>query len=209
MERILKIENGEAKLMREELSLIPEFATILSLKYNKQEGDVDGRKRFRATSEFTYLWYMYSHLSPYREYSESERHEEATVIAGLSIGFTPSDELKAAIVKYKTLNETRILKLIRAAEKAVDNLRAYFEAVDFTEKNANGVLVNKPADVIKAIVDLDKVATGLDKLAARQKTEVKEGSATRGGQEDGWIMEKEYEPTKRSDSADESEEEDS
>jgi hypothetical protein len=201
MERILTIENGDVKFQREELQLIPEFAALLALKYNK---------RLRAVAELKYMWFMYSHLSPYREYSDSERHEESCIVAELERDFKVSDELKAAIIKYTSLNTSRILKLIRAAEKAIDKLREYFENVDFTLKDDKGTLVYKPSEVIRAITDLDKVATGLDKLAQRVQNEKKEGSATRGAQEDGWIMDNDdYGRTRDNSAGNSREEEDS
>jgi hypothetical protein len=200
MEKILtrNQETGEVEFSREECEKIPEFRTLLTYKYNKQPGDADGKKRVRANSEITYIWFMYSRFSPFVEYSEEERHTEALLCAELPTKWQPSDELKAAIDKYVQTNWTRILRLVMAAEKAIDKLRGFFENVDFTKKDDKGALVYKPSEVIRAIVDLDKVANGLDKLANRQKHEVKEGSATRGGQEDGWIMDKtEYEDTRR------------
>jgi hypothetical protein len=191
MDKVFKVVDGEAKLIREELELIPEFATMLSLKYNKQEGDIDGRKRTRATREFTYLWFMYSNYSPYREYDDEERRQESLIVSSLPADFKEGEELKLAVLAYKKLNETRILKLIKAAERAIDNLRKYFETVDFTERNNAGTLVNKPSEIIKAISDLDDVAEGLNKLANRQKNENNEFISARGSKQAGWLMENE------------------
>lgn len=190
MDKILKInENNEAELLREELELIPEFKPLLALNYNKQPGDVDGRKRVRATKEFTYIWFMHSNYSPYREYDDKERHEESLATALLPSTFTPSTELLLAIKKYKTLNESRILKLIRAAEAAIDKVKDYFNTIDFTKETSTGALVNKPTDVIRAIKELDGVSEGLEKLAARQRTEQNQFVSARGQQEVGWLME--------------------
>ena len=73
---------------------------------------------------------------------------------------------------------------------AIDNLRTFLETVDFTKTNENGTLIYKPKEVMSVISDLDKVADGLNRLADRQRTEMKDMSGTRGGQEDGWIMDK-------------------
>jgi hypothetical protein len=211
MEKIIMVEDGKVSFLRDELQIIPEFATLFTYKYNKQPGDLDGKKRVRATQELAYMWYMYSHNSPYKEYSEEERKVEALLIAELPPDFKPSKELSDAIARYRSLNETRMLKLIKSAEKAIDSLRNYFETVDFAEKNANGVMVNKPSEVIRAILDLDKVAVGLEKLAQRQLNELKEGAANRGGQEEGWIMENDNESRqlKQRHTADDSGEEES
>lgn len=190
MDKILKIEDNEAKLLREELELIPEFKALLSLSYNKDKGDIDGRKRIRATKEFTFIWFMYSHYSPYREYDEKERRKEALGTASLPESYPIGTELLSAITKYKQLNETRILKLIRAAETAIDRLRGYFETIDFTKETQGGALVNKPTDVINAISNLDKVSDGLEKLANRSKSQQNQFVSARGDHEPGWLMEK-------------------
>jgi hypothetical protein len=190
MDKILGMRDNEAYLLREELELIPEFKALFALNYNKQAGDVDGRRRVRATKELTYIWFMYSHYSPFREYTEAERKAEALELAGLPSTHPTSVELDAAIKKYQRLNESRMIKLIRAAEKAMDNLRGYFETIDFSERNASGMLVNKPSEVIRAISELDAVAEGLEKLARRQKTEQNQFVSARGSQEVGFVMER-------------------
>lgn len=210
MEKILTItETGEVKFAQEEGALIPVYIPLTTLKYNKQPGDSDGKKRLRLQQELIYVWFMYSTKSIYKEYSEKERREEALLTAGLPSNFQESPELKAFIAKYKELNESRILKLTMAAEKAIDKLREYFETMDFTLKTDTGALVNKPSEVIRAIVELDKVATGLEKLAQRQRNEVKEGSTNRGNQEDGWIMDKTDDDDRQRDLTSELTEEDS
>jgi hypothetical protein len=47
--KLFRLENYEIKLNKDEALLIPEFAALFTLKYNKKTaGDVDGRKRVRA-----------------------------------------------------------------------------------------------------------------------------------------------------------------
>lgn len=209
MEKILIVEDGVPRLLRDELELIPEFAALFTRKYNSSvEGDMDGRKRLRAQKELVYLWFTYSLSSPFKEYSDDERRSEALACAELPTTFRESPELRAAIDKYLSINESRVLKLIRSANKVIDKLRGFFEAVDFTQKAENGQLIYKPSEVMKAIIDLDKVAVGLEKLEQREKNEVKEGSTNRGAQEDGWIMESTNGNTKR-DSTNSEPEEDS
>lgn len=188
MERILIFKDGEVSLEREELELIPAFKPLFTLNYNKQAGDIDGRKRSRVTAEFTYMWFMHSYKTPYREYSEKERHTEALLTAKLDPNYEFSTEYKIAEKEYLRLTATRILRLIQAGDKAVDRLREYLEMVDFNERKDNGDMMHKPTEVIKIISDLDKVADGLESLANRQKREQQEFASTRGAQEPGWVM---------------------
>lgn len=192
MDKVFDFVEGEARLKKDELSLIPEFKALLAINYNKQVGDTDGRKRHRATKEFTYIWFMYASKSPYREYNAKEKEEE--LLRMLSIG--PKDispELQAAIDKYKELNHGRVLRLIMSAEGAVDKLRGYYDTLDFTNTTAAGALVNKPTDVINSIYNLDKVVSALSKLTDRQKNEEGKVVSSRGEQEPGWVMEEDEE----------------
>jgi len=191
MERILVNKDGKVELERAELELVPEFAGMLTLKYNKQPGDLEGKKRVRAFKEFTYMWFMNSYNSPYREYSKEERISESLLAADLPETYEFSTEYKLAEKKYLSLIETRTLKLIRAAEHAIDKIRSYLESVDFITTTDNGALKNKPTDVIKIIGELDSIADGLEKLANRSKKEKQEFASTRGAQEAGWLMEME------------------
>ena len=84
MEKILQFKDGEVTLVREELSLIPEFASMLTLSYNRGfPSDADGKRRLRAKKEFTYMWFMNSYDTPYREYTKDERQVEALLAADL------------------------------------------------------------------------------------------------------------------------------
>lgn len=191
MDKVLELKEGEVRL-KEEVKALPEFKALMTLTYNKGEGDSDGRKRKRLERELWYIWYHFSQKSAFKEYSEQEREEEVKELTDLTPA-TISTELKAAIERYKELNLTRILRLILSAERAVDKLRGYYDDLDFKEKTASGGLVNHPIDVIKSIGDLEKVADGLIKLARRQKEEEGKMTSSRGEQEPTWIMEEEGE----------------
>lgn len=190
MEKVFKSENGTVTLLKEELSLIPEFKALLALSYNRQPGDLEGRKRQRAEKEFQYIWFMLSPRSPYREYNTKEREEEVFSLLGMK----PKDcsnELLAAMKKYEELNYTRVMRLITSAEGAVDKLRGYYDTLQFTEKTTSGSLVNRPTEVINSLSQLEKVATALTKLAYRQQHEDGRIVSSRGEQEIGWQMEEE------------------
>lgn len=190
---ILIFKDGEVQLARKEMELIPEFAPLLTLNYNKQAGDLEGRKRNRAFSEFTYIWFRHAHASPYREYNEAERHLESLATAKLPADYRKSSEMLAAEKWYDDYinRKSRRFRLVSSAHRAVDKLQEYLDNVDFTRETQNGLLVNKPSDVMKIIGDLAKLAESLDELEARLKSERQEFASTRGAQEPGWLMEKE------------------
>ncbi len=189
-DKILKLVDGEVHLVDDLLELIPELATLHSLKYNKQPGDTDGRKRVRVKKELIYTWFMYSKNSPYREYGEAEQKAESLETAKLPADYEFSTEYALFLKKYNKCNTSRILRLIKGAEIGIDKLTEYFTQIDFTTTSDNGTLKNKPTDFINTVSKLSHVSDGLRALEIRLKTENKEFISTRGDQEAGWIMER-------------------
>ena len=100
MEWIKLDEEGEVQFVTEECKLVPEIQELQSLKYNKGKGDIDGRKRFRSKQELKYLYLTYSPKSPYKDYSERERIEEAKKDCRFSEFWVESPELKLLIPKF-------------------------------------------------------------------------------------------------------------
>lgn len=200
MEKVFKVVDGKPQLLRDELELIPEFKALLIPGYNKQPGDLEGRRRIRGLNELMYIWYLHSLKSPFKEYSDEEKLVETKAIVdlpfkedqtpeGIQISFEESTQLRSAISKYIELNESMLTKLIKSAERAIHKLRGYFDSLDFSKTTENGALVNKPSDVIKTISDLHKVHESLKKLYKEQIMESGQTINTRGDQEKGWIME--------------------
>ncbi len=189
-DKILRMENGEIKLVDDLLELMPEIDALRALKYNKQPGDLDGRKRTRYKQECTYVWFMYNKMSPYREYDEKDRKAESLLTAGLDPNYEFSPELILFIKKYEKCNTSRISKLIKGAEIGIDRLTEYFNTIDFTKETDTGAQKNKPIDFINTIAKLGVVADGLKALELRQKSDDNTFITTRGDHEPGWIMER-------------------
>lgn len=185
--KLFILENYEAKINKDEVLLVPEFAALFELKYNKGKGDSDGRLRKRAHAELTYMYFMHSFTSELKEYSEEERHIESLHAAGLPDNYTLSDELKAACEKYVKLQETRSLKLLNSANIAIDRMRTYFETIDYTKTTANGSLVNDPNRVATTIGNLHKAIEAMDKLEKKVRLDLGEEAKNRGDQEEGRI----------------------
>lgn len=188
---ILRInEDGEVEITNEGVELIEVVKVLKSLNYNKQQGDHDGRKRLRLKNELKYVFLVHHPRSPYREYSDSEKDIEAKLEIGLPSDWVMSTELKLFITKFRDYTYTRLMKLLDAAEKAIDKVRDYLEKVDFSERTGTGNVVNHPTDIMKLIADMPKVASGLRELQQQAKTQmVGARSKSRGDHETGWIME--------------------
>lgn len=186
--KLTKIDdNGNVTGITDEFRSMPEFRTIWTLEYNKGKGDHDGRKRDRAKAELLYVEYMYNPKTPYRDYSEKDREEQARLDTGLTGDWEPSKELLSVIKKYKDSVTTRFYKLLTAAENAIDKIRNYLDTVDLTKETSSGNLVNHPTDVIKVLSDLPKLATALKALQEQAKYDLVSSSKTKGDHEVGWM----------------------
>ena len=85
MKDIFQYTNGDIKLASEDLLNIPEIKEIYTLKYNKGDGDHDGRKRLRFHNELMYVFFFYSHKSSIIDYEDGERDKGTSSVSGLGI----------------------------------------------------------------------------------------------------------------------------
>lgn len=167
--RLLRVnEDFEVIPERETLVLIPEFAELFSLNYNKQPGDVQGRKRERVKSELIYMYFMYDFRSEYDSLDESEKHEQAMRAADLSVDYEISPQLKAAIDKFCELQDTRELKLLRSAYGVADKLRTYFDTVEVDDTNAKN-LIDNMSKIGNVLDSLKKVEASVKKALSGNK----------------------------------------
>jgi hypothetical protein len=184
----LKInQEGIVEFASEEIKLVPEVQALLALKYNKQKGDLDGRKRYRALAELKYVYLAYSSKSPYSDYSEQERLEEAKLDCELAADWIESDELKAVVLKYQKGSMSKIERLLRTAEKVIDKLDIHLNSVDLAEKKENGEYVNKPKEIIDTLKQLPALAQTLQNLEQQVKRGVVGTMTAKGDQEPGWM----------------------
>ena len=129
---------------RETIMLIPEFAALWDKQYNAGSGrrPGDGRNRARARREITFLYFYCDYRSEFSQFSDQEKKAAALHAAGLPADYRISPRLQAAIDKYLEIQETRELKLLKAAYDTIDKLREYFENVEITDDNAGQIINN-------------------------------------------------------------------
>lgn len=185
-------ENG-IELNEPEILLVKEFAKLFSLAFNKGEvGDKDGRKRLKAFRVMTFIYLMYNWKSPYYEFSDRERFESALMDSDVSEDLVKHPDVQAAIAKYISLRETRLTKLMRSANIAVDKIRNYFETVDLNERDVEtGKPIYSAKDVMSNLASLGKTVESLQQLELMIKREQAKEKGIRGGAEsgmfdDGW-----------------------
>lgn len=181
--------NNRIELNIPEILLVREFAELVKPERNVCKEDKTGTKCLRAFREFTYIWLAINWKSPYSDYAEQERHQEALKDAKMTDEEFNNPEFRTACRKYRELQESnRAIRMLHAAESTVDSFIDYFEnVVDLAERDINGKPVFKTKDIIAEISSLSKVYDELKTLEGQVKKEMMETTNIRGGATDGFL----------------------
>lgn len=180
---------NEVVINEPEVLLIKEFAKLWNNERNKTKSDKTGNKKTRAFREFTYIWLMLDWTSPYSEYAEQERHQEALKDANLTEEEWNDPDFRAACRKYRELQESsRSMKLIRSAQGMVDKITDYFETLDLQERDqVTGKPIFKTKDVMAELTNVSDIVEQLKTLEYLYKKEQEESSELMGNAEKGWM----------------------
>lgn len=181
--------DGNVQLSSPDILLVKEFSKLMDLERNKCKEDPTGELRLRAFREFTYIQLALCWRSPYADYEEQVRHQEALRDANLTEEEFNDPDFRAACRKYRALQESnRSIRLLQAAQTTADSLMDYFNnIVDFGLRKEDGTPIYKTKDVIAEISSLHKVHEELTILEAQVKKELSEKSSVRGGAVDGYL----------------------
>lgn len=163
-----------------EILLISEFQTLLL--------EDKTSKKTLVFKQITYIHLALAWDSPYAQYSERERHDEALRDSGLTEEEFNHPSFRDACRKYRELQDSnKSIRLLRAAETAADQLIDYFEnVVDLNERDQNGKPIFTAEKMIKEVTQLNKVHQELIDLESRVKKEMTEQSQIRAGAIEGY-----------------------
>ena len=158
-----------------EILLIKEFKALLDRDKTKT--------KTRVMKELTYIYLALDWKSPYSNYLEQERHEEALADSGLTEAQFNDPIFREACRKYRKLQESnKSVKLLEAARRAADQFIDYFETiVDLNERDQNGKPIFSAEKVMKEVSNLTKVHQELVDLENAVKKELTEQSTLRAG----------------------------
>ena len=191
MIKVFQYDNvtGKVELNTPEILLIREFAALMDIKRNKCKEDPEGKYKLRAFREFTYIYLAIDWMSPYRDYYEQDRHQEALRDANITEEEFNNPEFRAACRKYRALqDETRSIKLLKAAQNVIDKFVDYFNNIDVEERDEqSGKPIYKTKDVMAEISSLHKVHEELVILESQVKKEMSETSSIRAGAVEGFM----------------------
>mgnify|MGYP003371721324 CR=1 FL=1 len=180
--------NNRVELNVPEILLVREFAALMDNKRNITPKDKKGEHGERAFREFKYIWLALDWLSPYSDYAEQERHQEALKDSGLTEAEFDDPIFRAACRKYRALqDETRSIKMLKAAQNTVDKFIDYFNNIDPEERDLQtGRPIYKVKDIMAEISSLSKVNGELKDLEGQVMKEKSEESALRAGAKEGF-----------------------
>lgn len=135
------------------------------------------RTKEKASKEISYVVFMYSHDSPYMAYSITEREEKIIkdYFSDRKYKWTPDDKVKAAVKKFKELQETPTTRLLTSAKMAIEKLEEYFREADSSDAS----------DIIKNAKELGNLVKSIDVLEKQVKKEQLENTNIRGQAEIG------------------------
>lgn len=110
-----------------ELKLIPEFKALLTRDRTKDKKE--------ALKEFSYIYFIHDHKSPYYIYPEDERRLRVSTDTGLGKDYKPDEKVQAAVAKYLELSKTPTLKSLTSireglltSSRLIDSLRERIDA---------------------------------------------------------------------------------
>ena len=92
-----------------DILLIKEFAELWNNDRNKNSEDKTGNKKLRAFKELQYIYLAIDWRSPYNQYTNQEKHEQALLDSGLSEAQFDDEIFRAACRKYQELQEKSII----------------------------------------------------------------------------------------------------
>lgn len=179
---------GRVELDNTDILLVKEFSELIKPERNKCKLDPNGNSLLKAFKEFTYIQLALSWKSPYADYDEQTRHQEALKDSGLTEEEFNDPLFREACRKYRNLQDSnRSIRLLKAAQTTADNLMDYFNTiVDFDMRKEDGTPIYKTKDVISEISSLHKVHEELSILENAVKQEMSEQSSIRANARNGY-----------------------
>jgi len=171
--RIFDVENNKVILNPQSLS-IPEFKKLWDKDKTKLKG--------KATQEISYVVFLCdeSITNPYRAYKDEER-EFVLKKDFMGEDWIPSEDVLAAIKKYKELKQTTNSRLLRSAKRAADKLAEYFDTVDFSLMDSTGKPIYSSRELSSNLKEVAGIVKSLSLLEDMVRKEQSESSSVRGG----------------------------
>lgn len=196
--------DGEIEFVSEEVKLVPEMQALLSLKYNKQKGDNEGRKKFRALQELRYMYLAYSPKSPYRDYTTKERIEEAKQDCNFPADWEESTELKFLIQKFIKGSQSTSARSLSTTKKFLEKFEEHLNGLDLGERNLHGAVIHDPKKIMDTLKALPDFLLTIQELERQANLGLATPPKSKGDHELGWMAVNKPNKNKQNESEDES-----
>ena len=172
--------NNRIEINEPEILLIKEFKTLYDRDKTKNKSQL--------WKELTYIYLAIDWKSPYSQYTELERHQEALSDSGITEEEFNDPLFREACRKYRNLQDSnKSIKLLNAARNAADQFAEYFETIiDLNERDQNGKPIFSAEKVMKEMAQLSKVHEQLTILESQVKQEMEIQTGTRAGVSEGY-----------------------
>lgn len=160
--------NNRLEINEGEIFLVTEFKNLLNKDQSKDKE--------LAFKELTYIYLALDWKSPYSQYTELERHEEALRDSGLTEEEFNNPVFREACRKYRTLQESNLsVRMLNAAKLGAQQFIDYFTIIaDLNERDINGKPVfdaKKHFETMSKMHDLHEELTSLENLVKKELTE--------------------------------------
>lgn len=168
-------------LNKEWLLMIPQFKKLIH-RDRGSEGDHDGRKKYKAIRELTYIYHQIDPRSPLENTDmDGERREKALQYAELREKDIDKEVIEA-LDEYEYLLSISVptLPLLRASKRTLHKLVEHFENIDFTAKDKLGRQLHSPMDHIKNVSGLSKLHKEIQAFEEVVMSELKQVKQARG-----------------------------
>lgn len=147
-----------------EYLLIPEFKTLWDQDKSKDKA--------KAYKELAYVYFMSDYKSPYNNYLEQERKDIVKKDFMNDEKYQETEQVKAAIAKYESLQETPSMRMLKASRKAQEKITKYFET---------GVCDIDVRELMMTLASIGKSIESVDKVEEKVKKEITNAEKIRGG----------------------------
>lgn len=117
---LVTLEDGLPTFSKE-AKTIEDFKILISRdRGGKIPGDSDGRKKFMATKELAYIYWIANPKSDFvNNFPEAQRHEKICEKLKMPEGWKPDGHLQNAIETYKELIKTQTSKVLEEMKAAL------------------------------------------------------------------------------------------
>lgn len=170
---------GKSAVPNTETLLVEPFKSIWKRDKDKQKSN--------ALEELTYIEFMSSQkkTNPFRQYPDYRKSDEIIKQVITQKNWKPDKLVLEGIKKIDDFQKeaSSTYSFYLSAKKTIESLKDFFDKVDLRERNDKGMPVYKPAEITRALNDVEKVTATFKNLEKKMSDELIESTKTKGGKE--------------------------